>query len=396
MKRKFESIKVGDKAEITHVVTQLDVDKFVDLTGDDNKLHVDKEYASKTTFKNPVAHGMLGAAFLSTLIGTKLPGDGALWFAQNLEFLLPVRIGDTITVKAEVTKKIKRMQAIEMTTEILNQNKKTVMKGKAKVKIIEEEQSGIERETERIIKRVALVIGGTGGIGRSTCLQLAQDGFDVAIHYYKNKELAGKIKDQIIALGKKAICVNADIRDYNQVQDMVSTIVRKFEIITVLANCATLPIANIDFANLEWRSMQEQFEINVKGAFNIFKCLIPLMERAKYGKIINTITQLVEAPKSEWTHYITAKSALHGFTKALATELAPKGIRVNSISPGMTNTELLANFPEKVRLLTAAQTPLRTIAKPEDIAGAISYLASERSDYLTGETIRINGGQIMV
>lgn len=396
MKKKFESIKVGDKAEITHVIMQRDVDSFVDLTGDDNKLHVDKEFASKTAFKKPVVHGMLSAAFISTLIGTKLPGDGALWFAQNLEFLLPVRIGDTITVMAEVTKKVERIQAIEMRTEIFNQNKQMVTKGTAKVKIIEEEQSGIEVETERIRKRVALVIGGTGGIGRSACLQLAQDGFDVAIHYYQNKELAGKIKDQIIALGKKAICVNADIRDYKQVQDMVSTIVRKFEIITVLANCATVPIANINFVNLEWQSIQEQFEINVKGAFNIFKCLIPLMEKAKYGKIINTITQLVENPKPEWTHYITAKSALHGFTKALAAELAPKGIRVNSISPGMTDTELLANFPEKVKLLTAAQTPLRYIARPEDVAGAISYLASEKSDYLTGETIRVNGGQIMI
>ena len=101
-------------------------------------------------------------------------------------------------------------------------------------------------------------------------------------------------------------------------------------------------------------------------------------------------------PKPELLHYITAKSALHGFTKALAAELAPKGIRINSISPGMTDTDLLANVPEKVKLLTAAQTPLRTIAKPDDVVGAISYLASHKSDYLTGETIRVNGGQIMI
>ena len=103
--KKFESINIGDKAELTHKITKSDVEKFVDLTGDDNKIHVDKEYASKTTFKKPVAHGMLGASFISTIIGTKLPGDGALWFAQNIEFLQPVRIGDEITVKAEVIKK---------------------------------------------------------------------------------------------------------------------------------------------------------------------------------------------------------------------------------------------------------------------------------------------------
>ena len=82
--RNYREIKIGDKAEIKHTITQIDIDKFVDLTGDDNKLHVDEEYVSTTSFKKPVVHGMLGASFISTLIGTKLPGDGALWYAQNL------------------------------------------------------------------------------------------------------------------------------------------------------------------------------------------------------------------------------------------------------------------------------------------------------------------------
>jgi len=95
--KKYDSIQIGDTAELKHTITQSDIDKFVDLTGDDNKLHVDKDYASTTSFKKPVAHGMLGASFISTIIGTKLPGDGALWYAQNLEFLQPVRIGDELS-----------------------------------------------------------------------------------------------------------------------------------------------------------------------------------------------------------------------------------------------------------------------------------------------------------
>lgn len=394
--KKFESIKVGDKAELTHVITQSDIEQFVELTGDDNKLHVDKKYASKTIFKKPVAHGMLGASFISTIIGTKLPGDGALWYSQHLEFLLPVRVNDTITVKAEVIKKIERMQAVELTTDIFNQNKKKVTTGTAKVKIIEQEQFIPEKEKDEIKKQVALVIGGSGGIGKATCLQLAKDGFDVAIHYHQNKESAEKIKDQIVALEKKALLVKADITDFDQVQEMVTTIVRKLDTITVVANCATVSVPNIKFGDLEWDNIQDHFNINIRGSFNILKCVIPVMEQEKYGKIINISTQYVEEPKPELTHYITAKSGLCGFTKSLAIELAPKGIRVNIVSPGMTDTELIANVPEKVRLLTAAQTPLRRIAKPEDVAGAISYLASEKSDFLTGETIRVNGGQIML
>ena len=90
MKSKYDSINIGDKAEFKHKITISDVDKFVDLTGDDNKLHINEDYASQTSFKKPVVHGMLGASFISTIIGTKLPGDGALWFSQSIEFILPV------------------------------------------------------------------------------------------------------------------------------------------------------------------------------------------------------------------------------------------------------------------------------------------------------------------
>ena len=110
---KYNDIKIGDKEKLNHVITSEDIEKFVDLTGDDNKLHVDEKYASKTNFKKPVVHGMLGASFISTIIGTKLPGDGALWFSQSLEFLLPVRVGDTLTIFAEVIKKNDKEKIIE-------------------------------------------------------------------------------------------------------------------------------------------------------------------------------------------------------------------------------------------------------------------------------------------
>ncbi len=103
--KKYQDIQVGDKETLSHTITKEDIAKFVDLTGDDNRLHVDEKFASSTQFKKPVVHGMLGASFISTIIGTKLPGDGALWFSQSLEFLLPVRIGDELTVTAEVLKK---------------------------------------------------------------------------------------------------------------------------------------------------------------------------------------------------------------------------------------------------------------------------------------------------
>lgn len=182
---KYEEIQVGTTQQLTHTITQADIEKFVDLSGDDNKLHVDKAFAARTSFKKPVVHGMIGASFISTVIGTKLPGDGALWYSQTLDFLLPVRIGDMITVVAEVIKKNDRERSIELDVRIFNQNRQIVTRGISKVKVIDEDIPVNENLENEENPRVALVIGATGGIGNATCLQLAKDGFNLILHYNK-------------------------------------------------------------------------------------------------------------------------------------------------------------------------------------------------------------------
>jgi 3-oxoacyl-[acyl-carrier protein] reductase len=142
--------------------------------------------------------------------------------------------------------------------------------------------------------------------------------------------------------------------------------------------------------------MEAHFNLNIRGSFNLLRAFMPNWEKKHFGKFIALTTLYTEQPKSELLNYITGKAALNGFVKALAFELAPKGIRINLVSPGMVDTPLIANVPEKTRLLSAAQTPLRTLASAEDVAGAVSFLASEKSNYLTGETIRLNGGQFML
>jgi 3-oxoacyl-[acyl-carrier protein] reductase len=395
---KFDSIKIGDRAELQHTITQDDIDKFVELTGDDNKLHVDLDYAEKTIFKKPVAHGMLGASFISTIIGTKLPGDGALWYAQNLEFLLPVRIGDKLTVIAEVKNKISKTNSIELATDIFNQNNQKVTTGVAKVKLIESKNDEPNSAEKDRSKKVALIIGGTGGIGQETCYTLANDGYEIAIHYNKNKKRAEDIRNKIMGQGhgRNTIIVQSDITDLSSVDEMVKKVLRKLTTITTVVNCSTIRVPNIKFESVDWESFQRHFELNIKGTFNILKSVVPIMKDEKYGKIIGISTQYVEAPKPELSHYITAKSGLIGFIKSLSLELAPKGIRMNLVSPGMTDTALISDVPEKVRILTATQTPLRRLATAGDVAGAISFLASDKSDYLSGETIRVNGGQIML
>lgn len=393
---KYDEISVGAKETLTHLVTQADIEKFVDLTGDDNKLHVDKEFASKTSFKKPVVHGMIGASFISTIIGTKLPGDGALWFSQTLEFLLPVRIGDQITVSAEVMKKYDRDHIIELNIEIQNQNRQIVTKGISKVKIIEQEFALSASAVSVPKTRTALVVGATGGIGYATCIQLAKDGFNLVIHYNKNKSKALSLQTEVEKIGQHAVIFQADVTNEKEISELVSYSIRKFAHIDVFVNCAASSIPPIKVMDLLWSDFQLQLELNIKVNLLLIKQILPHMIGNKYGKIVTIGTVYVDKPNLNLTHYTVAKAALEGFTKSLALELAPKGINVNMVSPSIISTELTSDIPEKMKLMTAAQTPLRRLGTPEDVAGAISFLASDKSDFLSGENIRLNGGQVMI
>lgn len=393
---KYEEIQVGTTQQLTHTITQADIEKFVDLSGDDNKLHVDKAFAARTSFKKPVVHGMIGASFISTVIGTKLPGDGALWYSQTLDFLLPVRIGDMITVVAEVIKKNDRERSIELDVRIFNQNRQIVTRGISKVKVIDEDIPVNENLENEENPRVALVIGATGGIGNATCLRLAKDGFNLILHYNKNKDKARKLQEEIKALGREVYICQGDVNQLADIDALIDFSIRKFSGIDVLVNCAAFPIPTIKATDLLWTDFLTQLEINIKVNLLLIQKVLPVMVGNGYGKIITLSSEATDKPNANWAHYITAKSALEGLTKSLAYELAPKGIRINMVSPSMVSTELTADIPEKMKLMTAAQTPLRRLARPEDVAGVISFLASSKSDFLVGENIRLNGGQVML
>ncbi|HMV25390.1 MAG TPA: SDR family oxidoreductase [bacterium] len=392
----YTQIQIGDTAEIRHTITASDIEKFVALTGDDNKMHVDENFAGRTSFKKPVVHGMLGASFISTVIGTKLPGDGALWFSQSLEFLLPVRIGDEITVRAEVLRKIDAEQIIELQTDIINQHKQKVTTGKAKVKVIAQEKPSVAEETT-VRKKVALIIGATGGIGQATCRMLAKQGFDVAVHYFSNEKRAFDLVVSVKNEGRAAHAFKADIFKPEDIHHLAEDVTRKLGTVTVLVNAATVKIPAIKWASVAWDDISQQWDINVRASFYLCKGIIPLMEKQKYGKIILLTTMYTEStPPTELMGYVTAKYALNGFAKALAVEMASKNITVNLVSPGMTDTELVADVPEKVKLLNAMKAPMKRLAQSKDVAGTIAYLASDAADYITGETIRVNGGQTML
>jgi 3-oxoacyl-[acyl-carrier protein] reductase len=393
----YNEIEIGMVKVLTHLLTQEDIKSFVELTGDDNRLHTDSDYASKTSFKKPVVHGMLGASFISTIIGTKMPGDGALWFSQSLEFLLPARIGDLLTVRAEVISKDDRNQVVELKTDVINQFKQKLIQGIAKVKIVPQKSNTSESNSNNLIeKKVALVIGGSGGIGSSVCRSLAAEGYEIAIHYHSNSSGASNLCSELLLLERSAHTFKADITNNYEVKEMIEDVISRMGTITVLVNCTTSKIPTIKLLDLQWSDFEHHLNNQIKGSFNLVSNVVPHMEKRGFGKIINISTVFLDYPSANLIPYITAKGALQGFNKSLAFDLAPKGILVNSVSPGMTETDLIADVPDRYKLLIAAKNPLRRLANPEDVANAVVFLASEKSNYLCGETIRVNGGQTMI
>ena len=390
--RKFDSFYLGETATLTHEVRLSDVEKFVELSGDDNKLHVSKEFAKLTSFNKPVVHGMIGVSFISTLIGTRIPGDGALWYKQSVEFLMPVRIGDIIEVSIQIIAINKKSNSLELKTEIKNQHKQLVTTGISEVKVIELKEVIEDNEIQRT--PIALVVGGTGGIGTQVCLELAKSGFDIVIHCFSNKEGALKIKEQIEQLNRKVIIVQGDITDLPNLLNIKSNIERSIGYVTHVVNCSTTATPNIKFGNIDWDKFVEHYNVNIQGSFNLIKSFLPKMIESKYGSFIFISSQYTDTPKAELSYYISAKSALEGFIRSLAVEYGPTSVRFNLVSPGMTQTELISDVPEKAKLLSAMNTPLRKLASVNDVANAVCFLASDKSSYITGETIRVNGGQV--
>ncbi len=399
MFKDFDAIQIGETQTLTKHITEADVRKFVEMTGDDNPLHVDRAYAETTSFKDIVVHGMLGASFISTVIGTKLPGTGALWVSQNMEFLLPVRLGDVLTISATVLKKHERERLLELDTKIVNQNRQLILTGVGKVKVLVAAEPEAKPAADAR-PRVAIVTGGAGGIGKAICQRLAADGFDVVVNYRGQADRAAQIVAEINSAasdGKgRALAVQADIATEAGAQALFAAAVKAFGAVSVLVNNASPRINPKPFSATGWDDVQQQMDVQVKGAFLMTSVVAPDMASRKWGRIVNITSEVLDGPPSVmWTGYAMAKGALQVFSNYMAAELGPQGITVNCVSPGMCETTLIGDVPEKVQLMVARQTPLRRLAKPSDVAAAVAYLVSDDARFITGDTIAVNGGRTM-
>ena len=235
--------------------------------------------------------------------------------------------------------------------------------------------------------KTALVTGGSRGIGAAVCRRLAEDGLRVVVHYNQNKGKAeALVRELTEKTGLPHLALPAELAERAQVEELF----RLAGPVDVLVNNAGIAQQKLftDITEDDWRRM---FAVDVDGVFRCCQCALPHMIHEKSGCIINIASIWGEIGASCEVHYSAAKAAVIGLTKALAKELGPSHIRVNCVSPGVIDTEMNAMFDEETMRELCESTPLGRIGSPEDIAAAVSFLASDAASFLTGQTLSVNG-----
>ena len=241
---------------------------------------------------------------------------------------------------------------------------------------------------------IALVTGSSRGIGRAIALQLARDGYTVAVHYHTGEDAARTPCDEIRTNGGKAAAFGCDIADGEAVSAMIDDIRRRFGSVDILVNNAGIAQQKLftDITPDEWRRMMA---VHIDGAYHTCRAVLPDMIRNHRGCIVNVSSMWGQVGASCEVHYSTAKAALIGMTKALAKEVGPAGIRVNCVAPGVIATDMMAGFDEETISALADETPLGRIGTAEDVAKAVSFLVSSDASFITGQILAPNGGMVI-
>lgn len=249
--------------------------------------------------------------------------------------------------------------------------------------------------------QVILVTGASRGIGAAIAQAFAAEGGFVVVNYLRNEAAAEEVVAQCKVAGGDAWAIRADVNDLAQVQALVAQVLSELGRIDVLVNNAFAPYRfdpeqRKRFWETGWDEYQTQFDGAVRATYNVCQAVLPGMRQRAQGSIVNLASDLVERPVVPYHDYATAKSALVGFSRNLAAELGPLGIRVNCVAPGLVySTDASRATKEDVKEAIVAQTPLRRIARPEDVAGPVLFLASDWSRFMTGQVLVVDGGLVM-
>ncbi len=242
-----------------------------------------------------------------------------------------------------------------------------------------------------LLGQVALITGAAKGIGRAIALRLAHEGADIALHYRSNPEQADAVAEEIRAMGRRVTLLQADLTDSQAMEQMAQQFEAAYDRLDILVNNAGITSDNLLFS-MTAEEMEQVLRTNLLAPMLLTQRLGMLMMRRRYGRIINISSSAASKPGRGQSNYAAAKGGLEAFTKAMAVELAPRGILVNGVAPGVIETEMSARIRDLAAEQILDRLLLKRYADPMEVADAVLYLASPRNRYVTGEIVHLDGG----
>jgi len=239
--------------------------------------------------------------------------------------------------------------------------------------------------------KLALVTGASRGIGRAIAYELAKEGADVIINFRGSEDKAKELAQEIEKLGKKAYLAKFDVSDFEEVKKNIKKIEDNIGNINILVNNAGITRDTL-FLRMKEDDWDKVLKTNLYSVFYVTQAVLPMMIKERWGRIINISSVVAFTGNPGQTNYAAAKAGIIGFTKALALEVAGRNITVNVIAPGYIETDMTANLPDKVKNAFIEGIPLKRPGTPEEVAYLVSFLASQKANYITGCVFHINGG----
>ncbi|HDD3000755.1 TPA: 3-oxoacyl-[acyl-carrier-protein] reductase [Staphylococcus aureus] len=240
----------------------------------------------------------------------------------------------------------------------------------------------------------ALVTGASRGIGRSIALQLAEEGYNVAVNYAGSKEKAEAVVEEIKTKGVDSFAIQANVADADEVKAMIKEVVSQFGSLDVLVNNAGITRDNL-LMRMKEQEWDDVIDTNLKGVFNCIQKATPQLLRQRSGAIINLSSVVGAVGNPGQANYVATKAGVIGLTKSAARELASRGITVNAVAPGFIVSDMTDALSDELKEQMLTQIPLARFGQDTDIANTVAFLASDKAKYITGQTIHVNGGMYM-
>jgi len=253
----------------------------------------------------------------------------------------------------------------------------------------------VERDRVRgkmtLKNKVAIVTGGSRGIGRAIVLELASKGADVAFNYLKSKELAKEVEKEVSSRGRRALAIQSDVKDFNAMKDMVDKTKDKLGRLDIVVNNAGI-LKDKALMLMNEHDWEEVISTNLSGAFNLVRAAIVTFMKQKSGNVINITSVAGIKGASRQVNYAASKAGIIGLTKSLAKEVGPYNIRVNAIAPGYIDTDMVKEIKDDYKNELTKKIPLNRFGTSQEVAKIITFLASDDARYITGQVIKVDGG----